>query len=88
MLYEVITVHGPAFWRGRAELTRGVPAARVSVFTDIGWAGERAAFGTRDALAAAGVGAAFLDGLVRVDLAHALDPPTGWRMDLHISRSF
>jgi hypothetical protein len=28
-----------------------------------------------------GVGASFIDGLVRVDLARALRSPTGWRLD-------
>ena len=35
-------------------------------------------------LLSAGVGASFLDGLVRLDLARALRTPTGWRVDLYL----
>jgi hypothetical protein len=79
---------GESFWRARAEVSRGIPAVRITLFSDAGWAGPRAAFGTRDALASAGIGLAFLDGLVRLDVARALEPPTGWRVDFHVSRSF
>jgi hypothetical protein len=32
----------------------------------------------------AGVGASFLDGLLRIDLARALKSPKGWRLDLYL----
>lgn len=86
--YAGAVTHGDSFWRARAELSRGIPAVRITLFSDVGWAGPRSAFGTRDALASAGLGLAFLDGLVRLDLARALEPPTGWRLDMHVSRSF
>jgi hypothetical protein len=35
-------------------------------------------------LAAAGIGASFLDGLLRIDLAHAFVTPKGWRMDFYV----
>ena len=35
------------------------------------------------ALCGAGIGASFLDGLVRIDLARALRAPTGWRVEFY-----
>lgn len=76
--------HGPAFWRARLELSNQLPAARLAIFSDAGWAGPRADFGRGQPLLGVGVGASFLDGLVRVDLAHALRGSRGWRLDLYM----
>jgi len=81
-------LHGSSYWRTRAELTRGVPAAELSVFSDAGWAGPRDRFSTANALVSAGIGGSFLDGLVRFDIARALRRPIGWRTDLYVSASF
>jgi hypothetical protein len=35
-------------------------------------------------LYAVGVGASFLDGILRVDLARGLAAPKGWRVDLYV----
>lgn len=75
---------GDAFWRMRAEVGNSLRAARLIAFTDIGWAGTRADFGSGRPLIGAGVGASFLDGLVRIDLARALRHPTGWRLEFHV----
>ncbi len=75
-------ITGPAFWFSRVELARGEPAARLVLFGDAGWAGERARFSRGRALVDAGVGGSFLDGLIRVDLARGLRAPTGWRLVL------
>lgn len=74
---------GPSFWRGRAELANRMPAARLALFTDLAWAGPRNAFATSRPLVAAGVGASFLDGLIRIDLARALRTPKGWRLEIY-----
>lgn len=74
---------GDAFWRVRAEIGNAFPAARLTLFSDVGWAGPRAAFGTGAPLHGAGIGAGFLDGLIRLDLARAWRSPTGWRFDLY-----
>jgi len=74
---------GASFWRGRAELANRLPAARLAVFSDLAWAGSRNAFATSRPLVSAGVGASFLDGLIRVDLARALRAPRGWRLELY-----
>lgn len=76
-------IAGPAFWRGRAELATSFPAARIAVFSDAGWAGPRGSVELDPMLLSAGIGASFLDGLLRMDIARALRGDTGWRFDLY-----
>lgn len=77
-------VSGPDFWRGRVEVANASPGARLAVFSDAGWAGEGRSLSVGRPRYAVGVGASFLDGILRVDLARALAPPKGWRMDLYV----
>ncbi len=86
--YPAAVANGNAFWRGRAELSRGIPAARLAFFGDLGWAGSRDDFDTSRPLQALGVGATFLDGLVRFDVARGVRAPTGWRIDLWVGGAF
>jgi len=74
---------GDAFWRARLELANRWPGARVVVFTDVGRAAPRERLSLARPLAGVGVGASFMDGLVRVDLARAIRSPTGWRLDFY-----
>jgi hypothetical protein len=76
---------GPAFWRTRAELATSFPAARLALFSDAGWAGPKAGFTRGRPLVSAGIGASFLDGTIRIDLARALRPPTAWRLYLYLN---
>ena len=76
-------IAGTAYWRGRLEVGNTFPAARLTAFTDVGWAGPRSAFSRGRPLIGSGVGASLLDGLVRMDLSRALRTPTGWRFDLY-----
>ena len=82
--YDGGTAAGTAFWRTRGEVARASGAARFTLFSDLGWAGDRDAFSNRAPLWSAGVGASVLDGLFRVDLARALRSPTGWRLELYM----
>lgn len=82
--YPGASAVGRSYLRARLELARELSAARVSAFSDAGWAGDRTAFATDDVLVSAGVGASVLDGLVRFDLARALRAPTGWRVELYL----
>ncbi|MGD8277068.1 MAG: hypothetical protein PVH00_03530, partial [Gemmatimonadota bacterium] len=86
--YPAAIARGNAFWRGRAELSRGLPIARLAFFGDLGWAGSRDDFDTSRPLQALGVGATFLDGLVRFDVARGVRAPTGWRLDLWVGGAF
>jgi hypothetical protein len=81
--YDGAVTAGEAYWRGRVEVGNAFPAARVTVFSDLGWAGPRNGFWNGRPLVGGGVGASFLDGLVRFDLARAFRSPTGWRFDLY-----
>ena len=79
---------GDAFWRARVDLGTSFAAARVTLFGDAGWAGSRRDFAdnapfTGEPLLSWGVGASFLDGLVRLDFARGLRRPAGWRVDLY-----
>ena len=74
---------GDAFWRARLELANRWPAARVVLFADVGRAGPREQLSLARALAGVGVGASFIDGLLRLDLTRAVRSPTGWRLDFY-----
>jgi hypothetical protein len=76
-------MNGDAFWRARAEVANSVPAARLALFFDVGRAAPRDDLSLSRSLMSVGVGASFLDGLVRLDLGRALRAPTGWRVDLY-----
>jgi hypothetical protein len=86
--YDAAVAAGDAFWRGRLELSRGIPAARFAVYTDLGWAGPRNLLESGRPLQAFGAGAAFLDGLVRFDVARGVRHPVGWRVDLWVGGAF
>jgi hypothetical protein len=81
--YDGAVTAGEAYWRGRLEVGNAFPAARLTLFGDVGWAGPRADFAKGRALIGSGIGASFFDGLVRLDLARGLRDPKGWRFDLY-----
>ncbi len=81
--YSGAAIAGESYWRGRLEVGNSFPGARLTVFSDIGWAGPKSAFRTGKPLLGSGVGASFLDGLVRLDLSRAMRAPKGWRFDLY-----
>ncbi len=74
---------GDAFWRARLELANRWPAARVVLFADVGRAGPREQLSLARPLAGIGVGASFIDGLIRFDLTRAVRTPIGWRLDFY-----
>jgi hypothetical protein len=82
--YGGLAASGETFWRGRAEVANAFPAARIALFSDVGWAGPGTAFARGRPLLSAGIGGSFFDGLLRVDLARALRAPKGWRMDFYV----
>lgn len=73
--YDPSVMRGPSFVRGRVEVAKVFEGMGGSVFYDVGWAGERAAFDGGDVLSAAGLGITVLDGLIRVDVANGLRGP-------------
>ena len=81
---------GDAFWLGRAEVARSWPVMRPVIFGDVGWAGSRDRLFDKpgQVMSGAGVGASFLDGLMRVDVARGIRPREMWRMDLYLEARF
>jgi hypothetical protein len=79
---------GPDHLRGRLELGTLLPAARLVLFGDAGWAGSFEDYQHRDLAVSAGVGAGLLDGLLRLDLARAIRPTSDWRFHLYFDGLF
>ena len=66
---------GDSFWLTSAEIGSRSTGFRKIVFADLGWAGSRSDFSHPGRpLSGAGVGASFMDGLIRVDLAKGIYP--------------
>jgi hypothetical protein len=82
--YHGAAAHGEAFWRARAEVGTSFPAARITLFGDAGWAGSRGERRLAPGLVSAGIGGSLLDGLLRIDLAHAFEGRSGWRLHLYV----
>jgi len=74
---------GDAFWRARLELANRLPAARLVLFADAARAGARDHLSLSRPLVGIGIGASFVDGLVRIDVGRAVRSPTGWRIDFY-----
>jgi hemolysin activation/secretion protein len=83
--YAPLSIGGNAFWRARAEVSNALPGARLVLFSDAGWAGSRDDIQLDPALLSAGVGASFLDGLIRFDIARALRGERQWRAELYFN---
>ena len=81
--YAPAAAVGEAFWRARAEIANELPGARLILFSDAGWAGERDDPQLDPSLLSVGIGASFLDGLLRFDLARALRGDVGWRGEVY-----
>ncbi len=81
-------VYGPTFWRARAEIASGFAGARLGLFSDLGWTGERSDFTLGDPLVSVGVGASLLDGIVRFDVARAVRGEARWKVHLYLDGLF
>jgi hypothetical protein len=87
--YGSAIVGGAAFWRARAEIANRWPAARITLFTDLGAAGDPEHLTLKRPLIGVGAGVSFMDGLFRIDVSRSLinppDPtrPRGWRVDFY-----
>jgi hypothetical protein len=86
--YDGNAMNGNAFWRGRGEIGYGLPAVRLALFSDVGWAGDRDQFSKGQPLLSTGAGAGFLDGIFRMDLAYRVRGNTGWRFDFYLDGVF
>ncbi len=80
---------GEAFWLGRFELGTAFAAARPVIFGDFGWAGPRDGWHTIvRPMSGAGIGASFLDGMIRLDLSRGISPRWQTRLDLYLEARF
>ncbi len=80
---------GNAFWFSRLELAKPGDGHRVSLFGDIGWAGNRARMGdVGRPMSGVGIGLSGFDGLIRVDLARGVYPRKQTRVNLYLDARF
>ncbi|HEY1951672.1 MAG TPA: hypothetical protein VGG76_02610, partial [Gemmatimonadaceae bacterium] len=80
---------GDSFWMSSLELGSRSVGFRKIVFGDLGWAGSRTSFSHPGRpLSGAGVGASFMDGLIRVDLAKGIYPEKSLRANLYLEARF
>jgi len=80
---------GDSFWMSSLELGMGSTGFRKIVFGDLGWAGDRNNFAHPGRpLSGAGVGASFMDGLIRIDLAKGIYPEKSFRANLYVEARF
>ncbi|MBC7790993.1 MAG: hypothetical protein H7Z74_13685 [Anaerolineae bacterium] len=87
--HDVGVASGDAFWMGRVELGSSFVAARPVIFYDFGWAGSRADWQNPGIpVSGAGIGASFMDGLFRFDLAKGVRPNTGVRAYFYLEAKF
>ena len=83
------TAVGNAYWMGHAELGSSWAAVRPTLFFDIGWAGDRTDWqNIGKPVSGAGIGISFMDGIFRMDVAHAIQPTGGWTLDFSTSARF
>ena len=83
------TQAGDAYWLGRVEIGRSFQGYRPTIFYDLGWAGMRNGFAKSGRpMSGAGVGVSALDGLIRFDIAHGINPNHALRADLYTSARF
>jgi hypothetical protein len=80
---------GDAFWMSSLELGTSSVGVRKIVFGDLGWAGSRTNFSHPGRpLSGAGIGASFMDGLIRIDLAKGIYPEKSVRANLYVEARF
>jgi hypothetical protein len=88
--HQIATMAGDAFWIARTEIGMGgLRGVRPSVFYDVGWAGRAGDFDSPGTpMQGAGVGLSVLDGLLRFDVAKAIRPRDGVRVDFYLEARF
>jgi hypothetical protein len=75
---------GDAFWMSRFELGTDASVFKPVVFADFGWAGSREEWRRIGRpLSGVGIGASFLDGMVRFDLARGINPSRRLRFAMY-----
>ena len=84
-----IAQSGNAFWLSRLELARPLTGMRVSLFGDLGWAGDRTRLSeVGRPMSGVGVGLSALDGLIRLDVARGIYPREQTRVNFYLDARF
>ena len=86
--YDPRALVGPCAFHTRAEVQRRFAFGGLAAFSDAAWAGTCADLDPSDALRSLGVGLSLVDGLIRFDVARALDGGRGIRLDLYLDGLF
>ncbi len=80
---------GNAFWLGRAELAQNHTGYRTSLFSDLGWVGDRTkVLDVGRPMSGVGLGWSMFDALLRFDVARGLYPRKQWRLDMYLEARF
>src|SRR4051812_9831909 len=80
---------GDAFWMTSVEIGAHSVGFRPIVFGDLGWAGSRTDFAHPGRpLSGAGLGASFMDGLIRIDVAKGIYPEKSIRTNFYVEARF
>lgn len=80
---------GTAFWMTRVEFGTAFTGARPTLFADLGWVGDRSRVAeVGRPLSGVGIGASFLDGLIRFDVARGLHPRKQTRVLFYFDAPF
>lgn len=85
------SLSGNAYWLTRTEVAYDAGGYRPSLFTDIGWTGDRERLYRSEMgrpMSGVGVGSSLMDGLIRFDVARGLYPQKRWRVDLYVEARF
>lgn len=82
------SVAGESFWMVRGEVGGDMPAARMSIFSDVGWAGARDDLGFNDPYWTIGVGFSLLDGMIRLDFGWPIRRIGGSRAEIYTDGIF
>ena len=80
---------GNAFWMTRLEVGKLIQGSRVVLFNDLGWVGDRNRMSeVGRPMSGVGVGASFMDGLIRFDLARGIFPGKQFRFSAYLDGVF
>jgi hypothetical protein len=79
---------GDTHWRLRGEIGTGFAGARLTVFTDMGWAGARDDLAFTARTAAVGLGTSLLDGIFRMDVARSYRGAEKWKIYFYLDGLF
>jgi len=83
------TAIGDSFWLSSLEFGTRSTGFRKTIFADMGWAGSRDSVSHPGRpLSGAGIGASFMDGLIRVDLSKGIYPEKHVRANLYVEARF